>query len=561
MSSPGTSGTSGSLDSPGRAAPPLDHGGFSVEAIQSLIVAFVLAMAFRSYVLEGFEIPTGSMAPTLMGAHIPLQSPITGYRVPIDSGPVVDLLRARSGPSVSTEAPLADPMLGPTFDIERQTLGALAQQVRLGDRVLVIKSLYPFVGPSRFDVVVFKNPTDPFSDAQNYIKRLVGVPDETLLLLDGDVFAAPGDDAELDALRVQRKPEFIQRAVWQPVHDQDWQPVDIERLDSVLRRRWPGVPWLASGFDTEDPRAWRADGTSTATLEWASDRRQINDWTAYNMLRDFQVGGEFARPLPVSDLRVAASLTVVDASALASELELVTRGHRMTFTLADGRATIAMTQAEGGEVVFTESAPLELAGREATIDVEFWHVDEMLTIFVDGERIVERGYDWTVEERIRWSYSGMGVSAYSERLRVRLPAATPPTLRWTFTGSSLEVRRLRVDRDLYYRPGMLRDLEQFDSNGPRISGPLFATDPLNPGRLGPEHYLMLGDNSAASRDGRAWGRPHPLVAGRLEDEAPFVVHRKLLLGKALVVYFPAPQPITAGGRGLVPDFGRLRFIR
>ena len=38
-----------------------------VETLQSLIVAFALAMAVRSFVTEGFFIPTGSMAPTLMG--------------------------------------------------------------------------------------------------------------------------------------------------------------------------------------------------------------------------------------------------------------------------------------------------------------------------------------------------------------------------------------------------------------------------------------------------------------------------------------------------------------
>ena len=40
-----------------------------IETIQSLVVAFVLAMVFRGFVVEGFVIPTGSMAPTLLGQH------------------------------------------------------------------------------------------------------------------------------------------------------------------------------------------------------------------------------------------------------------------------------------------------------------------------------------------------------------------------------------------------------------------------------------------------------------------------------------------------------------
>ncbi|MEZ6081379.1 MAG: S26 family signal peptidase [Pirellulaceae bacterium] len=39
------------------------------ETIESIIVAFILAFLFRAFVAEAFVIPTGSMAPTLMGAH------------------------------------------------------------------------------------------------------------------------------------------------------------------------------------------------------------------------------------------------------------------------------------------------------------------------------------------------------------------------------------------------------------------------------------------------------------------------------------------------------------
>src|SRR5690606_6698965 len=39
------------------------------QTVLSLIVAFVLALVFRAYVVEAFVIPTGSMAPTLLGKH------------------------------------------------------------------------------------------------------------------------------------------------------------------------------------------------------------------------------------------------------------------------------------------------------------------------------------------------------------------------------------------------------------------------------------------------------------------------------------------------------------
>jgi hypothetical protein len=73
--------------------------------------------------------------------------------------------------------------------------------------------------------------------------------------------------------------------------------------------------------------------------------------------------------------------------------------------------------------------------------------------------------------------------------------------------------------------------------------------------------MMCGDNSPMSLDSRLWGWPHPMIAQEI-DPSPFVVNRQLLLGKAWVVYFPAPFSVgDSQGWSVVPDFGRLRFIR
>ena len=76
-----------------------------VETLQSLIVAFVLAMAFRGFVVEGFVIPTGSMAPTLMGSHALVQSHQTGWTFAAGMDP-------GSAPNIES---ITDPMLGPGF--------------------------------------------------------------------------------------------------------------------------------------------------------------------------------------------------------------------------------------------------------------------------------------------------------------------------------------------------------------------------------------------------------------------------------------------------------------
>src|SRR5437868_8804213 len=49
------------------------------ETVESILVAFILAFIFRAFVVEAFVIPTGSMAPTLFGAHIRYHCPDCGY--------------------------------------------------------------------------------------------------------------------------------------------------------------------------------------------------------------------------------------------------------------------------------------------------------------------------------------------------------------------------------------------------------------------------------------------------------------------------------------------------
>src|SRR5580704_4615874 len=49
------------------------------ETIESILIAFILAFIFRAFVVEAFVIPTGSMAPTLLGAHMRFRCPDCGY--------------------------------------------------------------------------------------------------------------------------------------------------------------------------------------------------------------------------------------------------------------------------------------------------------------------------------------------------------------------------------------------------------------------------------------------------------------------------------------------------
>ncbi len=49
------------------------------DTVESISMAIVLALVLRAFVVEAFVIPTGSMAPRLMGEHWDLVCPACGY--------------------------------------------------------------------------------------------------------------------------------------------------------------------------------------------------------------------------------------------------------------------------------------------------------------------------------------------------------------------------------------------------------------------------------------------------------------------------------------------------
>ena len=64
------------------------------------------------------------------------------------------------------------------------------------DYLIVDEMSYYFRDPERGEVIVFKFPNDP---SQRYIKRIVGLPGETVIVQDGQVtISSKGEDIQLD---------------------------------------------------------------------------------------------------------------------------------------------------------------------------------------------------------------------------------------------------------------------------------------------------------------------------------------------------------------------------
>lgn len=63
--------------------------------------------------------------------------------------------------------------------------GSMEDTIMPGDRVFGNRLAYAFHDPERFDVIIFKYPDD---ESQLFIKRIIGLPGETVEIRDGNIY-------------------------------------------------------------------------------------------------------------------------------------------------------------------------------------------------------------------------------------------------------------------------------------------------------------------------------------------------------------------------------------
>ena len=103
------------------------------ENVEAILIAIVLALFIRTFVVQAFKIPSGSMKPTLqIGDHILVNKFIYGVKIPY-----------------------------------------------------IGKTIIPYKNPDHGDIIVFRYPEDPDKD---FIKRLIGVPGDIVQVKNKKVF-------------------------------------------------------------------------------------------------------------------------------------------------------------------------------------------------------------------------------------------------------------------------------------------------------------------------------------------------------------------------------------
>ncbi|MDQ7778781.1 MAG: signal peptidase I [Planctomycetota bacterium] len=386
--------TAGAKDAEGRADQEIGLGRWSLENIEAILLAFIAALVIRCFCIEVFKIPTGSMVPTLLG------------------------------------------------DLE------------YGDRIMVNKFAFNVEDPQRFDVIVFKYPLDT---TRNFIKRLVGMPDEEIMLSGGDIFYRPRGE---ERFRIAQKPFRVQQSIWIPHAVIE----DGQVEEDAFFSEW----------------AETSDETKREFTRWR--RLLITDGGAFqlrNCVRDiYEVRTQYmtlprsAGTNEVRDVKLRLAFAMRDPGAvLTASISNGAVDFHVTIDPKRSTLVVAPLEARSGPQSQALSADLTIdvgdPGDEHVLELMYY--DGLAYVAFDGAQVGKC----------------MLVEYYDSRLDTVRAGRTAAS--FSVKGGACEVASVAVYRDIFY-----------------IAKGCFNED--EPVKVPAGKYVVIGDNSPTSKDSRLWER-------------------------------------------------------
>ena len=455
---------------------------------EGILMAFVLALIIRTFSLEAYKIPTGSMKPTLVG----------------------------------------------------ESVNGDGQQVKDGDKILVDKIAFSLRGPKRFEIIVFKY---PLNSIKNFIKRCVGMPEEEMVIYQGDIWRRPAHYDEKSGKWVSEKNadfELVkkswreQEALWSLYYsykyensinnsgkgvisdiyslklgnsfDSDWTPTTVDdtpgRNDQPMRNR-KVVVW-----SYDDKSAWKTSGegqdvvfeadvtgrepSAVGFSKFINDRytlpRSNREYETYSYKDKKEIeqnDRSFIDFAPVADAKFRAEWSFGENSAMKIqyhrsfedmqeiwvELSLGTKDSSLIAKILDEDSAMKTVEYPGNFMDVLKAHNVKIKpGQDYIVDLAY--VDGDVVVAVDHKFLLR----WSLDLPFSLPKDVDEISAHS-----MIPEDT--YFRLIAIEGKVSFKHPEFWRDIYYRPEGI----------------------CNPSVIIPEKkYFALGDNCTNSKDSRLW---------------------------------------------------------
>jgi len=518
------------------------------QTIEFIVYLGLAVSICKSFAFESYMIETGSMAPGLYGWHRKATCPQCGWSFAIGV--------ARTDGDLEAVCPNCDHAEIPVPAISAET-GHSTNTA--GDRVMVHKWAFDQHPLRRWEIAVFRNPQRM---TENYFKRIVGLPGETVQIRDGDLYING---------KIARKSLTTQRQMRIPVFDNDfppkhekdtarppqWRPLNFNSnwtaegnsflyassetinapLDRLVFQRWiqqgslktnvvpltqwpegaaPPDPYFSNVTYDADQQTLICLGVMTSGMRdrllklSADDRFRQAVQQLYHDSHTGVVTDRYGYNGPSGELPVRDIMLSLELQSTVGEGEFVMRltdGLEIVDCRFDFSArTIELFGSQSTEPIWQVPFPSPLSAGSCLVEMSL--IDHQCLVAINGVQMAEA-----------WTY--------------KAPETPPPTptqpVELAASGVALKISHLQLFRDVYYR------------SKPTEVG-------YSPYVLGEDEYFALGDNSPISEDSRVWLSQTP--PGRLTS--------RHFIGRPFLVHLPSKRWGTSIS---IPDVSRMRYIR